>query len=131
MEVTNGATSRFPIVAGASINGIRRVARIDLTVGTPTAAAELAFALVYVPEGITATDQNINFSTTQNPVSLYVPEQHVLTSGSVTAGSHQRYFVSTGRSLASNDTIWLYARATAGDNAGLLLFRCSFLVAFA
>jgi hypothetical protein len=131
MEVAQGTTSRWPIIAGASINGIRRIARIDLTIGTPTAGAEIAFALVYVPEGITPTDQALNFSTNTNPVSLYTPEQHIIMTGTVTSGAHQRYYATGGRSLASMDTIWLFARAAATDNGGLIVFRCSFLVAFA
>jgi hypothetical protein len=124
-------TARFKIVAGATINGIRRVARIDLTLATPTANAQLTFALVYVPEGITGEQQNIALATTDAQTSLYVPEQHVMTSGTVTSGTVQRYFVPTGRSLASNDTIWLYARAHDADCQGMLDFRVSFMVAFA
>jgi hypothetical protein len=131
MNVTQDTTAKWPIVAGATINGIRRIARIDLTIGTPSAGALLAFALVYVPEGITVNDQNLAFSTANNPVSLYTPEQHILTTGTVTSGAHQRYYVPGGRSLASMDTIWLFAKAAGNDNTGLIVFRCSFLVAFA
>jgi hypothetical protein len=124
-------TFRFPIVAGANINGIRRVARIDLTIGTPAAAAAIAFVLAYVPEGINGKTQNILLSTADNQTSLYVPEQHMITSGTVTVGHMQRYYAPTGRSLASLDTIWLFCRAVSGESGGPLIFRCSFLVAFA
>jgi hypothetical protein len=124
-------TARFKIITGATINGIRRVARIDLALATPSAAAQFVFALVYVPEGINGGEQQLLLATTEAQTSLYVPEQHVLTSGTVTAGTVQRYFVPTGRSLASNDTIWLYARAHDADCTGVLDFRVSFIVAFA
>jgi hypothetical protein len=124
-------TARFKIIAGATINGIRRVARIDLTVGSPTIAAQIAFALVYVPEGIDGSQQNIALATEGATTSLYVPEQHVMTSGTVNNGTVQRYFAPTGRSLASNDTIWLYARAHDTDSQGWLDFRVSFMIAFA
>jgi hypothetical protein len=92
----------------------------------------LAFALVYVPEGIKGETQDINFATKGEGItSIYVPEQHVMASGAVTFGSVQRYFVPSGRSLASNDTIWLYIRAPNNDTHGAVTFRCSFLVAFA
>jgi hypothetical protein len=131
VTASDGDTARFLIVAPANINGLRRVARMDLNIGSPTEAAQIAFALVYVPEGIVGGSGQINLSTANAATSLYVPEQHVLTSGSVVGGTMQRYIVPVGRSLASMDSIWLYARSYNNGSQGSLMIRASFLVAFA
>jgi hypothetical protein len=122
---------RYKVVAGATINGIRRVARIDMTLGTPTAAAQFAFALLYVPEGIDPTRQDLNLSADDAQTSIYTPEQHVMTSGTVTFGGVQRYYVPNGRALASNDSIYLFVRAFEDGSTGVLDVRISFMIAFA
>jgi hypothetical protein len=125
------ATARYKVIAGATINGIRRVARLDMTIGTPTTTGQFAFVLIYVPEGIDPDRQDMNLSAVDAQTSIYTPEQHVIASGTVTFGGVQRYFVPSGRALASNDSIYLFARAFEESSVGVLDVRISFMIAFA
>jgi hypothetical protein len=113
------------VVAGATVNGIRRVARFDLSIDT--LAHDVLFALVYLPEGMQTDNMNLMFSE-DAAASIYVPEQHVIMSGVASVGSAGRFFSYQSRSLASGDQIYFLARAF-GD-ASDVYFRCSFVVAF-
>jgi hypothetical protein len=113
-------------VAGANVNGVRRVARFDLNITTN--AAPVHFALVYIPEGIDAANAKLVISQWNQTSSLYIPEQHVIMSGVVSSQSPSRYFSYQSRSLASNDQVWLLMRSTQAN--ALIAFRCSFVVAF-
>jgi hypothetical protein len=121
-------TYKFLIVPGTNINGLRHATGFSLDVITANLQIPVYFALVYVPEGITANGLMLNISTPDNPTSFYVPEQHVLCSGIATAATvvHARSVGS--RALSSQDTIYFLARGF-GPNAGVA-FRCVFSISF-
>jgi hypothetical protein len=123
--VPTSKASQALVVAGATVNGVRRVCRFDFSVATLT--GDCVFALVYVPEGIQIANLALNVST-DNVTSLYVPEQHVILSG-VASPMVSRFFSYQSRSLASNDQVYLLARSL-GEGEVVLSFRCSFAVAF-
>jgi hypothetical protein len=128
-EVASNDSSRFLIVAGANVNGIRRVGRFDLAIQGLDQTTQVAFALVYLPEGMTP-DVNVNFSAEDAATSLYSPEQHVILSGVVSGFNVSRYFSYQTRSLASQDSIFLVLRTPIQAGTPGVTFRCSFIVAF-
>jgi hypothetical protein len=121
-----GQTTQQMIVAGANVNGVRRVARFDLNICTNNAPVH--FALVYIPEGIQLANASLVLSAQNQASSLYIPEQHIILSGVISSLTPSRYVSYQSRSLASGDQIYLLMRQTIADTH--VGFRCSFVVAF-
>jgi hypothetical protein len=94
-----------------------------------TSDGAIAWALVYVPEGIPAGNVTLNVSEGGQPASFYTPEQHVICQGVATSAASSRTFNRFGRSLASNDTVYFVARNLMDDVTTLALV-CRFAIAF-
>jgi hypothetical protein len=68
-------TSAFCVVAGITMAGVRKVRNFRLEISCPV---NIAFALVYFPEGIAPKSAKLNESLPDSPSSLYTPEQHAV-----------------------------------------------------
>jgi hypothetical protein len=121
-------TGHALIVAPATVNGVHRVTRFDLTVSSMIQDSVVFFALVYIPEGINPDGTVLSFTDGQQPVSLYVPEQHVIATGVCQWNIPCRVFSWQSRSLASGDRIVLLTRSV--EDQVLVRYRCSFSIAF-
>ncbi len=100
--------SAIPIVAATSIQGMRKVKhiRVSLTQDVDSATTEIYWAIVYVPQG---TNPNPLFSVSGSiNGSLYEPNQFVMNCGIVdpTAGPI-RFNSYLSRNLNSGDAIYL------------------------
>jgi hypothetical protein len=90
------------VVAGSGVTGMRRVRGLTIDVDLVGAGA-VAWALVYLPEGIPASNLTLNVSDGGQPANFYTPERHVICQGiaresvaSRTASCEQRYGLCSG-----------------------------------
>jgi hypothetical protein len=116
------------IVAGSGVTGMRRVRGFTIDVDVVGNGA-VAWALVYVPEGIPSTNLTLNVTDGGQPASFYTPEQHVICQGITTVNVASRTFNRFGRSLASNDTVYFLARNLLTTVASVSVV-CRFAIAF-
>ena len=93
------------IVPATDVQGMRKVKNFTLTFGKlGTANQPLYYALVYTPGG-TALN-NINYPAVGASVSMYEPNQYVISSGLLTfEGGPLRIRSRLARNLNSNDSI--------------------------
>jgi hypothetical protein len=115
-------------VAGSGVTGTRRVRGFTIDVDLLTAGA-VAWALVYVPEGIPAANLTLNVSDGGQPANFYTLEQHVICQGIAAASVASRTFNGLGGSLASNDTVYILVRNLT-ENAAEITIICRFAIAF-
>jgi hypothetical protein len=87
--------------------GVRKVKNFRLEV---SCLINVAFALVYFPEGINPTTAKLNEALPNAPASLYTPEQHILTSGICRDNTRTIARAFGSRSLSNNDTVYLLVR---------------------
>jgi hypothetical protein len=107
---------------------MRRVRGFTIDVDIVGSGA-IAWALVYVPEGIPAANLTLNVAEGGQPGSFYRPEQHVICQGITTVNVASRTFNRFGRSLASNDTVYFMARNLLPQASSISLV-CRFAIAF-
>jgi hypothetical protein len=121
-------TSAFCVVAGITMAGVRKVRNFRLEISCPV---NIAFALVYFPEGIAPKSAKLNESLPDSPSSLYTPEQHVMSSGICRDNTLTISRAFGSRSLSNNDTIFLLVRpfTSPGDNT-FVTARITFAIAF-
>jgi hypothetical protein len=121
-------TSCFCVVAGIAMAGVRKVRNFRLEISCPV---NIAFALVYFPEGIAPKQAKLNESVPDTPSSLYTPEQHVMTSGICRDNTMTVSKAYGSRSLANNDTIFLLCRPFVAppENTNVTA-RITFSIAF-
>ena len=107
-----------------SIQGTRKVKNFSLTLGITSwygtldgqggfsevsqQPTQLAFALVYVPEGLNPSP--INNPNDGTSVSLYEPNQNVILSGIIDTAQIYKFKTRLGRNLNSGDAIYLLIR---------------------
>jgi hypothetical protein len=90
----------------------------------------VAWALVYVPEGIPAANLTVNVSAGGIPGSFYTPEQHVICQGIAMNSNGSRTSSRFGRTLASNDQVYLLVKNLGGGDASvcaIIRFAVAFL----
>jgi hypothetical protein len=125
----NNPTQYTPVIGSVPVAGLRKARGFRLECACD---GHIAFALIYLPEGIAIANAVLNFSTTAAATSLYQPEQHILCSGISEPGSPVVLSSSQTRALANGDSIYLIARQMEpGLTTDLSLFwRCSFFISF-
>jgi hypothetical protein len=125
--IGDGETYRQVIIQPSNIAGIRRCKNFDLVFTAE--AGTVFFALIYVPQGINADATILTLiGDHQPPISLYSPEQHIITSGVATGSSTSHFFAKANRALSDGDQVLLVMQ---GLGATTLDWRCSFNIAFA
>jgi hypothetical protein len=124
-------TSAFCVVAGITMAGVRKVRKVRnfrLEISCPL---NIAFALVYFPEGIAPKSAKLNESLPDSPSSLYTPEQHVMCSGICRDNTLTISRAFGSRSLSNNDTIFLLVRPfTSPGDTTFVTARITFAIAF-
>jgi hypothetical protein len=126
---TNNPTVNTPVIGSVPVAGLRKSRGFRLECACD---GHVAFALIYLPEGIAIANAALNFSTTAAATSLYQPEQYILCSGISEPGSPLVLPSSSSRALANGDSIYLIARQLEpGLTTDFTLFwRCSFFISF-
>lgn len=119
----------------SSVMGTRKVKNFTLSIiaGTPI---PFYFALVYVPEGTTAS--NLNYGKTLDgnvltSLSLYEPNQNVILSGIFGGAANQVYRFKSrlARNLNSSDSIQLVCKPVADTTESIaLLATLNYAMAF-
>ena len=124
---TNGLyQSATAIVPPSTIQGMRKVKHITITLTDTNDTEEIFWAIVYVPQG---TQPNALFSVTGNVNtvgSMYEPNQFIMNCGVVdpTAGPI-RFRSPLSRNLNSGDAIYLIIGKTAGPTNSPQVFFVS------
>lgn len=113
-------TQYVTLIDAISQTGMRKVKNFTLSITqTPIldsdqavkAASSFVYALVYLPDGVSAT--SLNIGSGQNSVSLYEPNQNVIMSGVCSSDNGQiRLSTRLARNLNSGDKILLLFRPT-------------------
>jgi hypothetical protein len=118
----------FCVVAGIAMAGVRKVRNFRLEISCPV---NIAFVLVYSPEGIAPKNAKLNESLPDAPSSLYTPEQHVMTSGICRDNTLAISKAYGSRALSNNDTIFLLVRPFVGPGENTFVTaRITFAIAF-
>lgn len=101
-----GGTIKTEIVPGTSVQGVRKVGYFTVNLASSDTQANnlpaIYWALVYVPEGGTASSLNITQSD-----DIYQPSNYVLSSGVWQPGSQNRFKVAGLRKLNAGDRIYM------------------------
>lgn len=111
-------TQNTAVLVGATeVKGMRKVKNFRLTI-TSDVDVPCAWALVYVPEGLSAS--TLAVGTADNPASLYEPNQNVIMSGWIAPnpGNAQTFTTRLARILNSGDKIVFCFRPTQGGSEG-------------
>ena len=98
------------VVIPSTIQGMRKVKHLTISMAQNTAGTGLFWALVYVPQGTTANKLNIDDTT------MYEPNQFVMNCGifDVDAGP-MRISTPISRNLNSGDSIALVLHSTSAN----------------
>lgn len=105
-----GQTYRCTFTPGSNVLGTRKVKNFTLSI-ISSATVPFYFAIVFVPEGTTASSMQFGNTIDAQGVltshSLYEPNQNVILSGIFGGGANQVYRFKSrlARNLNSNDTI--------------------------
>jgi hypothetical protein len=112
---------RLVVVPSTPVYGMRRCRNFEINLSLPPGSPDaIAWALIYVPEGIGADQVVLRpFGTQPGDFnSLYEPNQHVITSGVLTAEQPVKSFTPVSRNLNSGDAIWIVMAAAASPKFG-------------
>ena len=107
---TEGDTAKIPVVPAATIEGMRKVKHLTVSVANETTSTDLAFfwALVYVPQGTTPGDIKV---TSGGGAGMYEPNQFVMNCGVVDPSAGPIRFTSPiARNLNDGDAIFLIVK---------------------
>jgi hypothetical protein len=117
------------VIAPSNVAGIRRCRGFDIYVSPQNGT--VAWALIYVPQGIDWHGVGIRDTDPDAPASMYQPEQHVIASGLAGQEETLHTFARGSRSLADGDSVIFVVRSEVEvDPAALVQFRISFKIAF-
>ena len=107
------------LIPSVANQGTRKVKNFDLQFMFGELPSPVAFALVYVPEGQSAS--SLTLSAGGNPASLYEPNQNVIMSGILPSSATNtiHYRTRLARNLNSGDTIQLVLRSIANADAAV------------
>ena len=98
-------------IPATDVLGTRKCKNFTLTIVTKSQEViPMFFALVFVPQGTTASDLNVGKTIQDDnltPLSFYEPNQNVIFQGFVDAAQVYRFKTRLARNLNSGDTIQL------------------------
>lgn len=136
-------TQYVTLIDAISQTGMRKVKNFTLSItqspiyasdGEVQATSAFIYALVYLPDGVSAT--SLSVGSGQNSVSLYEPNQNVIMSGVCSSDTGQlRLSTRLARNLNSGDKILLLFRPTnsiPGENGDYVNIStiCNYSISF-
>ena len=112
-----------PIVKNTEVQGMRKVKHLTLTIcnsGTELDVVPMLYAIVYVPEGYFPKD--INYPISGNPMSLYEPNQFVMSCGVLDFNAGPLRIKSPlSRNLNSGDSIYIILATNSSESGRFTL----------
>ena len=122
------ASRQFPItiVPATDVQGMRKVKHLTISFSSE-ADTRLFYALVYVPGGYEPSF--INFPALGQSISLYEPNQFVMSSGCLDfTGGPLRIRSPLARNLNSGDSIYLLVAKKEDDPSTTLFINCQYAI---
>jgi hypothetical protein len=115
-----GATYHVIVVPGVPGPGVRKVKNptLRLAMSQPNPAFPILWALVYVPEGFPDTALKLDYGVSDNPPSLFEPNQNLIMAGVMPATGAAEpitYRSRIARNLNSGDSIHLLVRGMSAN----------------
>ena len=108
---SDDSTAKVEIVPASEIEGMRKVKHLTVTVASESDAGAFYWAIVYVPQGTTASNLNVNRVT--GSTGMYEPNQFVMNCGCIDPAAGPIRFTSpVSRNLNDGDSIYLCVRNT-------------------
>ena len=111
------------IVKNTELQGMRKVKHLTLTIcnnNSSLDALPILYAIVYVPEGYSPKDINVPISG--NPMSLYEPNQFVMSCGALDFNAGPLRIKSPlARNLNSGDSIYLILASNKSEASGFTI----------
>lgn len=111
------------VVKNTSVQGMRKVKHLTLSICNNRSdldALPILYAIVYVPEGYSPKD--INYPISGSPMSLYEPNQFVMSCGAIdfNAGP-MRIRSPLSRNLNSGDSIYIILASNKSEASGITI----------
>ena len=116
---TGAASSAQVIVPATTLEGMRKVKHLTVSLSGESAVGNIYWALVYVPQGTTA--QSITVSAAGSTTAMYEPNQFVMNCGIVDIDAGPiRFSYPIARNLNDGDAIYLVVRPVASGTFTIL-----------
>jgi len=113
---SDDATAKVEIVPGSDVEGMRKVKHLTVTVASERDAGAFYWAIVYVPQGTTPSNLQVNVGT--GTTGMYEPNQFVMNCGCIDPAAGPIRFTSpVSRNLNDGDAIYLCVRNTNNTDA--------------
>ena len=104
-------TAKVEIVPASEIEGMRKVKHLTVSLATEADGGAFYWALVYVPQGTTPANLQVNIVT--GTTGMYEPNQFVMNCGCIDPSAGPIRFTSpVSRNLNDGDSVYLLVRNT-------------------